>query len=106
MKSLESAKGSTAITTVWWLLGIASTIAMSGGSLWLTSIDEQTRRLGEKAESQGEKISKLEAEQQARWEETKRRLEQIEVKQDRVEQKIDKLLQASSNVRRGLVQDN
>lgn len=107
MKSLsaEADKGSLSITTVWWLLGVATTIAMSGGSVWLTSIDTQTKKIGEKTQEQAEKVSRLEAEQKTRWEETQRRLAQIESKQDRVESKIDRLLEGDRADRK-LVHNN
>lgn len=96
----SSVAGGTSLTTLWWLLGVATTLAMSGGSLWLTSIDGQAKRIDERSQQQAQKISRIETEQQIRWEETRRRLEQIEAKQDRVEQKIDRLLEGSHDNRR------
>lgn len=103
--SLEQDKGSSSLTIVWWLLGLASTVAMSGGSLWLTSIDSKTQRIENKTQEQAEKVSRIEAEQKSRWEETQRRLSQIEQKQDRVEAKIDRLLEGGRADRK-VVYDN
>jgi uncharacterized coiled-coil protein SlyX len=74
----QGSRGSASGGIVMWLLGLATTIALGGGSFWLTTVDTEINRLRDTVSLHDKMLSRIESGVY----ETQRRLDRIETKLD------------------------
>lgn len=81
---LEQHDGSIALSTLWWILGIFSTVVMTAGGAWLAHVDSELSLIKGEQQNKIAKIATLEEKVNS----TTSRLERIEDKLDIIIEKL------------------
>lgn len=82
VSGVANKRGTANGSIVMWLLGLATTIALGGGSLWLTNVGVEIDRLRASVSIHDQKLARLEV-----------LLDQSAMRLDRIETKLDILIE-------------